>query len=74
MEARVILRAEQVVLAMVVLLDLTLRLSSMAVMSQAAFPKDCMSRSARIAPALPSQFWIFSEAKVAVLSEGSCGA
>ena len=74
MDASIILMAKQVVRARIVLLDLTLRLTRMAVAIQAAFPKVCMRISAKIAPALPSQLWIFSEAKVAVLREGSCGA
>ena len=63
----------QIVLARVDLLEGILRLVRIAVIPQAAFPNVWMMRSAKIAPALPSQLWILSAAKVAVLSEGSCG-
>ena len=72
--ASVRLMEKQAVLARVVLSEGIARLTRTAVMPQAAFPSIWMRRSARIAPPLPSQLWILSAAKVAVLSEGSCGA
>ena len=63
----------QTVRARVDLCEGRVRLTRVAVIPQAAFPRDCMRRSARVAPAFPSQFWVCCRAKDAVLREGSCG-